>query len=1132
MKSLKHLLVASIGFALMFLAFGSRLSAQVTTADIIGTVTDQTGAVVSNGTATATNTGTGAVSKSVIGGDGGFSFTLLQIGTYKVQVQAKGFKGYITEVTLAAGDRARVNAQLSIGQEEQTVTVEATTPALQADDSTVGTLITSELTQDLPLNGRNVTNLVQLSAGVTVGLSNGMNSGTRPDDRRMDSGFAANGQSDEINNNMIDGMDNNERFIGSVGVRPSIDAIQEVKVLTNLYTAEISRSGGGVVDLITKSGTNTLHGSLYEFVRNDKFDAKDYFALPTQRKPELRQNQFGGSIGGPIIKDKSFFFGDYEGFRLVQGITQTNTVPTAYEEQHPGDFTDIGGTSLTGLGLTPGVIGKNYLALFPAPNTTPTSGGSGGAPPLNNFTYTAGKTQVMETYDAKGDYRFSAKDSMYVRYTYNRNTAVIPGNYPSVKVAGLSVNPGQGPYSNFAGPALDIEHSGAVGFTHMLSSNLILELKAQYMRLDNLSKSVNDGLAVATAFGFPCNSTSCINLPGDEASSGLTNVATFAGIYGTVGDADYVPLLDLNNTYQYMPSLSWIHGQHSVKVGMSVVRRQGSPGQSAHPRGQLIENGDLTGNPMEDLIADYASYGTRNYSLVTPAFRLWELGYYAQDDYRLRPNLTLNLGVRYDVMTPYTSHNGGFSNFDPNTGLLVAPTLLGPNQSTPTGDIKTDHGDIAPRLGFAYSIRPKVVIRGGYGITYYPGNMTSGSYMKNAPYTFSWTCGTAAATSSGLCTGGYTNPSFANGGYYLDGSMPVPVQDITLATNPYRYAGQGFSTADFNYKNSFLHQYSLNLEDDIAGNVVTLAYVGNHGDRLVANAINVNQRPYAGAAYPFTYAFPWMTGVGVTERMSNLISNYSAAQVTVARRIKNGLAANVNYTFSHNLSNAQVIDEGQPVGNCVGLCHVDSGTGTAVIVNSYARYDYGNADLDVRHNFSLTATYDLPFGASVTGPASYIVKGWTLNAIYYAHTGNPLTIQNPSGSLSGIGLGNDRPNMVAPSASGFSKGVKTWYDVTRFRAQGVGLLGNEHRNQIYGPGLQAFDFSLFKTFPIWERTSLQFRVETFNLFNSPAFSNPSTTLQYSSFGPGATPEAGSAALTSTLPSASPRQIQLALRLQF
>jgi hypothetical protein len=266
------------------------------------TVTDSSGAVVTSASVTATNTSTGDVKTATVDGSGEFQFSLLQVGSYTVTVEAPGFKVYATQLTLAAGDRARINAALALGANTQTVNVEATTPALQSDTSTIGTLITSEATQDLPLNGRNLLNLVTLGAGVTGGMENGMASGFNPNDRRPASNFSVNGQSDVNNNNLIDGMDNNERFMGMVGVRPSVEAVDQVNVFTNLYTAEISRTAGGVMDLITQSGTNQFHGTVYEYLRNDALDARNYFS--TGPKPELRQNQFGGSIGGPIKRTK------------------------------------------------------------------------------------------------------------------------------------------------------------------------------------------------------------------------------------------------------------------------------------------------------------------------------------------------------------------------------------------------------------------------------------------------------------------------------------------------------------------------------------------------------------------------------------------------------------------------------------------------------------------------------------------------------------------------------------------------------------------------------------------------------------------------------------------------------------
>ena len=1103
-----------------------RGNAQVTTADIVGTVTDVTGAIVTTASATVTNIGTNETKTVKVSPSGEYVFSLLHVGSYRVSVKAAGFKSFATQVTLAAGDRARVNAALSPGDTTQTVEVQSTTPALQSDSSTIGTLITSQATQDLPLNGRNVTNLITLAAGVTGGLGNAMNSGTRPDDRRQSSSFAANGQSDEINNNMIDGMDNNERFIGSVGVRPSIDAIQEVRVLTNLYTAEISRTGGGVVDLITKSGTNQFHGTVYEFLRNDKLDARDYFSR-TGPKPELRQNQFGGSVGGPIIRNKAFFFFDYEEFRQVKGVTQTSTVPTLYEEQNPGDFSDLGATcvNLTKTpGFTPDPIGLNYFKLYPAPNNAVAVPASDCAPPTNNFTYTAGQTMNTKTYDAKVDYNFSDRDSAYARYTYNINNAYIPGSFPIVN----GVNPGQGPYGNFAGPAVDEEQSAALGYTHIINSSLVLELKAQYLRLNNQSSPVNVGKDVATTFGFPGSGPYAVNLAGDVVSSGLPNIS-FAQPYGALGDADYVPLLDQNNTFQYMGSLSWQKGAHSIKFGASLIRRQVSEGQSSHPRGNASVNSqdpglEGSGNDLAVLLTGQATSVTRGYTVDSPAFRSWEEGFYAQDDWRVKPNLTLNLGIRYDIYTPFTAANNAFTNFDPATQLLVGPGLPGSQKSSPTGDINTDYGDVAPRLGFAYTVRPGTVLRGGYALTFYPGNSTSGAFMKNAPYSFNYSCGDTAApiSSTAACLAPLGG---TNGSWYLAGGLPVPTTNLALATDPSTYAAQGgFNTTDFNFKNSFLQQFSLNVEQEFRGNVVTLAYVGNRGSRLVLNGVNLNQRPYAGAPFPLV-----ASGVGINERKSNLTSNYNALQASVQRRLRHGFAADINYTWSHNLTNAQVLDEGNAVGNCVGACHVDSGNGQPVTYNSYFQYDYGNADLDTRQRVALTMTYELPFGNTLNGPGGVLVKGWSVNSIYYAQTGNPITVASAVNN-SGLPI-TERPNQTGSAQSGFHRTIHEWFDVSKFSLPGPGLLGNAHRNSVFGPGGQALGFSIFKTFPIRESVKLQFRTEMFNLLNTPTFANPNSTINYDSNGVGVyTGSAGQ--IGSTTAASSPRQIQFALKLLF
>ena len=1103
----------------------ARAGAQVATADIVGSVTEQSGARVVSGTATVTNTGTGVTQKMNLSSEGTFEFTLLQVGTYNVSVQAPGFKSFVTQVTVAAGDRARVNAGLTVGQAEQTISVESTTPALQTDDSTIGTLITSDETQNLPLNGRNITNLVTVSAGVTGGMPNAMNGGTRPDDRRQTASFSANGQSDIVNNNMIDGMDNNEQFIGAIGVRPSIDAIQEVRVLTNLYSAEISRTGGGVVDLITKSGTNRFHGTLFEFVRNNVFDARDFFAT-TGPMPELRQNQFGGSIGGPIKKDKAFFFFDYEAFRQVKGITTTSTVPTLFEEQNPGNFSDLGQgcVNLTSIaGWTPDPIGLNYFKLYPAPNNNVAIPGEGCAPPTANFTYTARQTTFTSTYDAKVDYRFSPRDSAYVRYTYNNSNAFIPGPFPLVN----GVNPGSGPYGSFPGPANDFEQSVALDYTHILSSNLILDLKAQYMGLNNESNPLNVGKEFATQFGFPGTSSPyAINLPGDAVSSGLPNIS-FTQPYSSLGDADYVPLLDKDNTFQYVGQVSWLKGPHSLKFGFSIFRRQVLESQSSHPRGNsTVDNQDPdllgTGNDMAVLLTGQAQSATRGYQVVVPHTRSWQNGFYAQDDWRVSPSLTLNLGIRYDIYTPYTATNGALTNFVPSLGLLIGPTLPGRQHSGPTAGITTDWGDVGPRFGFEYAVKKSLVVRGGFGVAWVP---VQPGPLKNAPFSFNFSCGDTAApiNSQVACT---SPLSGTNGSWYLDGGLPIPSTNITLATDPSTYASQGgINGTDLNYKNQFLESYSLNVENDFHGNVATIAYIGNHGGNWPTSGPNINQQPYAGAPYPY----PNLPGVNMQQGLSVLWSNYNALQGSIQRRIRNGLAANINYTWSHNLTNATIGGEGSPTGSCVGGCHVDNGRGQSGTYNSFYQYDYGNADLDNRQSFALTMTYDLPFGQNLRGPAALVVKGWTVNSIYYARKGIPITVESTVNN-SGLPI-TDRPNQTGNPQGSFHSTIKEWFDVTKFSLPAANLLGNVHRNSVIGPGSQALAFSVFKEFPIYESVKLQFRCEAFNLFNTPTFAQPNNSISYNSSGVGI--YNGSAGqISSTDPHSSPRQIQLALKLIF
>src|SRR6201996_3303227 len=373
-RSKVRFVLLSACFAITATSF---LPAQSTTGDITGTVTDTTGASVPKATVTLTNLGTKEVRTAQSGESGDYTFTQLGPGSYSVQVKETGFQTFvIPSIALNAGDRAREDAKLSVGSESTTITVDAQTPALQTDTSSISHTVTDQSVQDLPISGRNYINLVQITPGANEGPGNGLTSGARPDDRRQTSAVVANGQSEILNDELVDGLDNNERIIGGIGVRPSIEAIKEINVQTNNYSAEVGRTGGAVINIVTKSGANAFHGSVYEFFENDALNATPYEFGATQAngqplpKPELRQNQFGGSLGGPIVKNKLFFFGDYEGLRQVLGQnpqTFQTLLPSQYATLHSGNLAAISSQLADGGPTHP--VGVNYALLYPLPNT-------------------------------------------------------------------------------------------------------------------------------------------------------------------------------------------------------------------------------------------------------------------------------------------------------------------------------------------------------------------------------------------------------------------------------------------------------------------------------------------------------------------------------------------------------------------------------------------------------------------------------------------------------------------------------------------------------------------------------------------------------------------------------------------
>jgi hypothetical protein len=1128
--------------ALLFLVTSTALC-QLTTADILGTVTDASGAVVPNATVLITNLGTNEKRTAQTGGSGDYTFTLLPVGHYSVSVKVAGFQASMTsDLSVEAGDRARNDVRLRTGSEATTIEVQASTPLLQADSSTVSSTVTAKAVQDLPLNGRNFVQLVQVVPGANEGPGNGLSSGGRPDDRRTNAaGFSVNGQDDTLNNWVVDGVDDNERIIGTIGVKPNVEGVQEITVQTNSYAAEAGRTAGGVVNIVTRSGTNQFHGSAYEYFRNDIFDARNFFQT-TGNKPELRQNQFGGSIGGPVFRDRTFFYFDYEGLRQVSGVTDTGTVPNIDEynaiQNDPASLlTASNGTA--GLPINP--IALAYLRLFPKPtNTDPTV-------LSNNFTISPNKTQFSNTYDARVDHRFNDKNVFFGRFAYNTVKTFTPPNFGTVN--GLEISGGR---FNFDGPATDVAQQYAFGYTRIFTPALLLDLRAAYTRINNLSLPLNYGKNANTAVGFPASHSSF-----SPFANSLTPINV--GPFGDIGDGAYVPLQDIDGTFQYSGTLSWTKGNHNIKAGLSLIRRQARNVQSASATGFYqfnLPSDSVTGNPLAQQNNQLASalvgaftQEQRNFNLFPPDYRSWEPSGFVQDSWKFNPKLTLLYGLRYEVFTPFTEAHNRISNFDFLQALTLNPATVSQalkianvNGVDSHAGIPTDYSNVAPRLGFAYSLKPTTVLRGGYGLSFFPDNYTSNADLKNPPFTsiFTPSCQSTIAVQIEIKQGAFAGQ---NGDCALIGApgnlsagLPTPVApnvaDLGAIT------GLSFVAEATHFKSALIQQFNLQVEQQFGANVFTIGYVGNIGQHLPESINSINQpKPFNPITNPAGSARPLSTQLsnlgGVSYIASEGISNYNALQTSLQRRFTKGLAFDANYTWGKALSD--ITGFSQQGGN-QGWSNADP--------TRIRQIEYGIAENNITNRFALALNYELQYGKEFTGLKKAALGGWQINGIAAWQSGKPFTITNTGGSagdnpIESDGVahgynnratpqnsgGQDRPNQIGDARLS-NPGRLHFFDITKFAPQPLGTVGSAQRNSLFGPHFRHVDLSIFKNFPVTERVNMQFRVESFNISNTPNLylqnGQPGDSFGNSAFGQ----------ISQTDPNYTPRQYQFALKLLF
>lgn len=1224
--------------ALVMFAFAAR--AQENTADILGTVTDSSGAAVPGATVTLTNTGTNITQTAQTNATGDFVFTLVQVGTYAVKVQANGFKTFVApNLSVSSGDRARVDAAMEVGTLQQTVEVQATaTPALQTDTSNLSALVTKQAVEDVPLNGRNITKLIQLSAGVSEGSTSGVMTGTQPDDRRPTGAFVANGQPENDNNQMVDGMDNNERIAGGNIIRPSVDAIQEISVQTNLYDASVGKTGGAIVNTITKSGTNDFHGTVYEFFRNKVLNTNPGYAFPSNStgglttvpgKPPYEQNQFGASIGGPIRKDKTFFFVDYEGFRQEYGLSvPALVVPSDCEKgsvlaniqagiahlsnpsvacpdgQSPtasGDFSDHptistpGGSSNAcsnaaggnyGTAACPFVVvnptkittlGQALFSMYPLSNCAPVT------PTCTSFTSSPIRTQRSTTIDSRIDQHFSDSNTFYARYNVSNFTTFEPPSFPNVTInpttgfpeaagtsGGVTLNPGAYTTANaFPGYNFTEGQAIAVSFVHVYSPALLLNLKFQYDRLALRSLPINQNSDVSNKLGFPCNTTptslssagTCINAPGLSFATGLLLVNPTGGgtTYSNLGDAPFVPLLEFDNDFQYQGALNWTKGSHSLKIGVSLIRRRASIGQTPSGNGGVLFSGDYSGEPLGDLLEGLGTGGVsegggplllRNYSLWEGGYEMWEPTTYIQDDWRAKRWLTLNLGMRYDIFTPQTERGNRITNYDQDTGVIIGPALPGSQRSGATAGVETPYRDIAPRFGFSMTMKRDFVLRGGFGLTFFPTNYDSNYDLKNPPASYNVNCTIQnEAGSNTTCQAPYASTAVAQyglpitsstsvvgqvGGPLLSAGIPVPVENIgsilapslaqcqfvtaatyattcPAATDPYQSYTIG-NTIPFDNPNEYLEQSNLQLQKAFGQNVVTIGGVSELG-RHAPMTINLQalSNPSENGVLPLSYEFPWLAKTTqIVQYGTTGANSYEALQATFVRRFGKGLTAQVNYVWSHTLSYTSA--GCQPTMTAAAVNKYPGGTVNVPATDNPCYYDnpknptspivvpwyniggfnVGNAGTqDVADRIAYTVNYQLPFGQSLTGVEAALAKGWALNAAGSWQTGLPFSVGQSLNTTGLSGAGN--PDQICSGRLSSPTHLK-WFNAGCFVHQYAnGTFGNEHSSQLMGPDLKRFDFSIFKDFRLTERIQAQFRTEIFNLFNTPNFNTPGNT---------------------------------------
>lgn len=1025
------------------------------TGAITGQVTDESGSVMPGVTVEATSEGTGSVRTAVTGSDGFYTLPLIQPGRYTVRGTLQGFRTAVKEgVVVSVNSTSRVDLQLSVGSIEESITVQAAAPLVETANATMGIVIDERKVVDLPLNGRNFTQLGTLIPGVVAppGALGGQTGDATPGGfGNSTGGFNVNGQRNQSNNFLMDGATNNDTFNTGFVLRPPPDAIQEFKILTHGYTAEYGRNAGSVVNVVTKSGTNTWSGSAWEFNRDDSMQARNFFAPSNQPKPKLKQNQFGVAGGGPIVRNALFLFGYYEGYRNKSGSTTSLVVPTA--AQRAGNF---GATTirdpLTGLPFPGNTIPSDRLspiALKLTNDFIPL-----GNVAANRYTVSPTITDDRDQVGLRADYRINDGQTLFARYMLAETERLTPKTVqPADTVATARLQDMMGSH------------------TWIVSANKINVARASFNRI-YANPAVTSGLK---------NSDYGINLKNtNPLAVGLPSIS-ISGFFA-LGDAQQPFVERVNNVLQLSDDFTWVRGRHSFKFGVDMRREFMKIAFINRPNGDMTFNGAITGNAFADFLIGRQAQTRATTTQAVQEGTGWAYAGYAQDEWRLNDRLTLNLGVRYELTKPFIDENDAITGIDLSKQSSKYPNapkgLVYPGDpGVPRGIIATDKNNFAPRLSLVWDPRgdARTSVRTGFGV-FYDALAGQGDFFQ-----------------SGVLSPPFTPLVELNTPANI--TLQDPLGPGTPSANPFpaNLTIIGWGT---DFQTPYAYHYNLGVQHQITNRIgAEVAYVASRSYHL----------PIFMEINPGTYV-PGQTVAGprvlapyyalLRPTFSEARSWYDSLQTSIRMLPTRGINFMAAYTWSHaidHVSGLNIGGESRPVRPVV--------QGDKASIDAALKAEKGDALFDVRHRFVLSFGYELPRLASKSPVVQGVLGGWQLNGIYQAQTGFPFTVVD---SVVTIQYLTNRANVTCDPNDG-PKNTTQWFNTACFQRRPVAQTGpdkpsNQGRNGVRGPGFQRTDLSLFKNFDFAGHHRVQVRVEAFNLWNQARFGQPVSNPGASNFG--------------------------------